>query len=131
MGKWANKKGSASIAEYAITFLLVVGAGMAISTYVQRSLQANIRNAGQYVIASASSACGASCMNATNLNGQTRIQDQYEPYYTKTSTGIVSNVANQKALVASSDKAGVFIAKANVNNKVNAVNNQAAPKDAN
>ncbi len=70
-----NKKGQ-NTAEYALLISLVVAAIIAMQTYAQRSLQARIRDAGQYLTA------GTSGLGST---------DQYEPYYLSTQYDVTRN----------------------------------------
>ena len=70
-----NKKGQ-NTAEYALLISLVVAAIIAMQTYAQRSLQARIRDAGQYLKS------GTSALGTT---------DQYEPYYLQTQYNVTRN----------------------------------------
>lgn len=63
-----NKKAQQT-AEYALLISLVVAAVIAMQTYAQRTIQARIRDASQY-LASETSALGST--------------NQYEPYYLET-----------------------------------------------
>lgn len=60
-----NKKAQQT-AEYALLISLVVAAVIAMQTYAQRTLQARIRGASQYL---------------TNKTGALGTEVQYEPYY--------------------------------------------------
>ena len=117
MGKWRSQQGTTSLAEYAVTLLLVMAAVSAIATYVQRTLQARTRDARHYMITTVSNACNANCMNATNLPGQTRIADEYEPYYTHVKSDIATARLDSKGLKGSTARAGTFFARTNSNNQ--------------
>ena len=70
-----NKKAQ-NTAEYALLISLVVAAIIAMQTYAQRSLQARIRDAGNYLAAQ------------TSVLGNTT---QYEPYYLSTNYTVTRN----------------------------------------
>src|SRR5437867_5433031 len=76
-----NRKGQ-NTAEYALLISLVVAAIIAMQTYAQRTLQARIRDAAQYLT------------NGTAVMGNTT---QYEPYYL-TSNYNVDRISNQGQL---------------------------------
>jgi len=67
-----NKKAQQT-AEYALLISLVVAAVIAMQTYAQRSIQAKIKGASDYL--------------TTDQNVITS-QEQYEPYYLKTSYNV-------------------------------------------
>ena len=66
-----NKKAQ-NTAEYAILIALVVAAAIAMQTYVQRSLQARVRGAAQYLTDQAATVAGGDALGS---------DQQYEPYY--------------------------------------------------
>jgi len=72
-----NKKAQQT-AEYALLISLVVAAVIAMQTYAQRTIQARIRDASQYLTAQ-TSALGTS--------------NQYEPYYLTTDYQVVRDEA--------------------------------------
>ncbi len=67
-----NKKAQQT-AEYAILIALVVGAVIAMQTYAQRTIQARIRGAAQFLASGASDSDYGKNVLGTQL--------QYEPYY--------------------------------------------------
>lgn len=76
--------------EYVVMFFIVVAGLVAMIVFVQRGLQARIRDARVYMIETASEAClaaGASgdvnCAGAANLQDNSILQE-YEPYYAMT-----------------------------------------------
>ena len=71
-----TKKGQ-NTAEYALLIALVVAAIIAMQTYAQRTLQARIRDASQYLVG-----------QTTGLGGNTT---QYEPYYLQSDYGVSRN----------------------------------------
>ena len=62
-----------STAEYAVLFGLVVGAVLAMQTYVKRSLQAKIADSGDYLTRVSGDPAG--------IGQQIGTRKQYEPYY--------------------------------------------------
>ena len=72
-----------STAEYAILIAVVVAAVVAMQTYTQRSLQARMRDASQYLT------------KTTSNLGNT---DQYEPYYQKSDYNTTKDSADSKIL---------------------------------
>lgn len=83
MFKKLNKKAQQT-AEYAILIALVVGAVIAMQTYAQRTIQARIRGASQYLASGVSTYVPAvGQMLGTEL--------QYEPYYLKSDYTVTRN----------------------------------------
>lgn len=70
-----NRKGQ-NTAEYALLISLVVAAIIAMQTYAQRTLQARVRDASQYLTAQTSG------IGTTN---------QYEPYYLQSQYDVTRN----------------------------------------
>ncbi len=70
-----NRKGQQT-AEYALLIALVVGAAIAMQTYVQRALQGKVRDTSKFMT------------DSTNAIGNTA---QYEPYYLETDYNIQRN----------------------------------------
>ncbi len=75
-----NTKGQ-NTAEYALLIALVVAGVIAMQTYAQRSLQARMHDAGQYLATS------------TSTIGDTK---QYEPYYLKSDYTASHNAEENK-----------------------------------
>ena len=76
--KLHKKKNGQNTAEYAILISMVVAAVIAMQTYVQRTLQAKIRDGAQF-LASSTPTMGNSV--------------QYEPYYLETSFNVTRDSA--------------------------------------
>ena len=76
-------------AEYALLIALVVAGVIAMQTYTQRSLQAKMRDASQYMTTS----------DATAMPGITAT-DQYEPYYQKSDYQVTHNSEENKRQAA-------------------------------
>ena len=68
-------------AEYALLIALVVAGVIAMQTYAQRSLQARMRDASQYL---------------TSETGKIGNTDQYEPYYQKSDYTVTRDAAENK-----------------------------------
>ncbi len=81
-----NRKGQ-NVLEYSILIALVVGAAIAMQTYVKRGLQGRVKNAVDHV-GSANTVAGTS-LDFT--------AEQYEPYYTDSVADITSNSAKNQA----------------------------------
>jgi len=73
-----NNKGQSVISEYVMIFFVVIAAAVAMTVFVQRSFEARVHDARNFLINSANSACDANCLQAT---GGTSIPYEYEPYY--------------------------------------------------
>src|SRR3569623_1292015 len=101
MMHYRNRKGTATLAEYSITILLVVAALTAMTTYVKRALQAKMRDARHYMIETATTGCEVNCRNAAHIAEGSTIAQQYEPYYTQSSAGISLDSETNKMLLAS------------------------------
>lgn len=74
-----NKKAQ-NTAEYALMIAMVVAAIVAITTYVQRTLQARVRDASQYLV------------KQTNFDSSSN-SAQYEPYYLSSSYNVTRDEA--------------------------------------
>jgi len=76
-----NNKGQSVLSEHVMIIFVVIAALVAMTTYVQRELQARMHDARNYMINSVinSEVCDASCVQATGGN----ILYEYEPYYSK------------------------------------------------
>ena len=87
-----NKKAQQT-AEYALLISLVVAAVIAMQTYAQRTLQARVRDAGQYLTTQ------TSALGGTN---------QYEPYYLQTDYDIDSSNESREIQARRADNSGLF-----------------------
>lgn len=94
-----NRKGQ-NTAEYALLISLVVAAIIAMQTYAQRTLQARVRDASQYL------ATQTSGIGTTN---------QYEPYYLQSQYDVTRN-SNTTDLLGSN-----LAGKDEVSNRVRAI----------
>lgn len=82
-----NKKAQQT-AEYAILIALVVGAVIAMQTYAQRSIQARIRGASQYLTS-------VGTVGSNKILGD---DAQYEPYYLKQDYEVVRDETTEQTI---------------------------------
>lgn len=87
-----NKKAQQT-AEYALLISLVVAAVIAMQTYAQRTIQARIRDASQYL------ATQTSALGKTN---------QYEPYYLQTDYNIDRDDSKSEILGQRANGSGLY-----------------------
>ena len=131
MVKGNNQRGVGSVSEYVVTFFLVVAVVVAMTTYVQRGIQARMYDARQHVIKTVSDNCDSNCMAATGLAGKSRVGSQYEPYYMNASSDTISDSRNQKGLLAPGiGSTGIFIEASDAKNKSSSDSNQMPPMAA-
>jgi uncharacterized protein (UPF0333 family) len=114
-----NRKGQ-NVLEYSILIALVVGAAIAMQTYVKRGLQGRVKNAVDHV------------GQGQDVAGQvlTFTGDQYEPYYAESHTNTDSNSQVNQVIAVNGDT------RNNVNNEQsrvlqgsNAITHSAAGQD--
>lgn len=142
MIKSLDHKGTTSLAEYAVTVFLVVATITAMTIYIQRTLQARMRDARHYMVKTVGEECDqVYCGPAANLGtyqfnvgglpaGVQRIGDQYEPYYAQVNSIVDNDRARNKRLVASSGSAGIFMDDRQTTTNTSTYSNQAAPSYA-
>jgi len=87
-----NKKAQQT-AEYALLISLVVAAVIAMQTYAQRTIQARIRDASQYL---------------TEQTSGLGDSNQYEPYYLTTDYNVVKDDDTVELLGQRTDNTGLF-----------------------
>ncbi len=122
----ANNKGQGSLPEYVVTFFVVVAAGVAMTTYIQRSLQAKIRDSRDYMRDIASKECDANCQTAAGIKIG-KIPREYEPYYSKADSQAERN-SEVKAALVPRDK--IFMKKTSDNSEVDTSSKQFPPIEA-
>ncbi len=112
-----TNRGQATIAEYVVIFFLVIGAIVAMSTYVQRTLQGRIHDGRNYMIREAAKA------------HQGNIHYEYEPYYGYVGSNIARSSDDTSRLL---EGLGTGIYRKSLNQTVitNTISQQAPPKDA-
>jgi len=74
-----NNKGQSVLSEYVMIFFVVIAAAVAVTTLVQRALEARVHDARNFAMDSvmSSGACDANCVQAAGGN----VSHEYEPYY--------------------------------------------------
>ena len=82
-----NNKGQSILSEHVMVFFIVVAALVAMTTFVQRGLQARIHDARNFMVNSVNSVCDANCLAATGG----KIANEYEPYYAQMLSDQVHN----------------------------------------
>jgi len=97
--KLVKNKRAQNTAEYALLIALVVAAIIAMQTYAQRTIQARIRDASQYL------ATQTSEMGSTN---------QYEPYYLTTNYTIQRDAEETEQLGTNLVSRGGFVNRSRV-----------------
>ena len=126
-----NKKGQAILSEYVMIFFVVIGAGVAMTVFVQRSFEARIHDARNLLINAVNSACDSNCMKAT---GGSSIPYEYEPYYMQIISNVVRNESLRTGTSSSSvnDSIGVVYYKApNERTGITTISKQMPPECAN
>ena len=106
------------MSEYILVFFLAIGALVAMTVYVQRALQARIRDGNRYMVQQAAKAHNAA------------IALEYEPYYANISSYTDRNQREDSYLVGRAGSTGIFQKVVNSEIKSQAATDQAAPKDA-
>ena len=112
-----QRHGQTSIAQYAVIFFLGVGAIVAMSTFVQRTLQARIRDTRNFMISETSIAHG------------NQIQYEYEPYYGNVQTNTDRTDMSTTQLLQGGGT-GIFRKTINQKAVANTVSEQAPPREA-
>ena len=110
--------GQASISQYVIVFFLAIGSIVAMTTFVQRALQARIRDTKIYMVD-----------NVRNIAG-VDVDYEYEPYYANVST-VVDREKNEQIELLGGGATGIFRKSTNGLILTNTVSEQAPPKDVN
>ncbi len=102
----AGNKGQSSLPEYVVTFFIVIATVVAMTVYIQRSIQAKVKDGRDYMVsvASQSDACDASCRAAAGISGS-GIPREYEPYYGKTDSHTSRNSSVSANLIGGADRA--------------------------
>ena len=87
-----NNKGQTILSEYVMIFFVVIAAAVAMTTFVQRGLEARIHDTRNFMINTVtnSGACDANCLNAAGVTGN-QIPYEYEPYYTVSDANVAQN----------------------------------------
>lgn len=113
-----HKNGQASMSQYVFVLTMSIGAIVALTVHVQRTLQARVRDTTHYMI-----------NNVQNITG-VPIAIQYEPYYANVST-IVGRSRNEETRLLGGGATGIFRKTVDGYILVNTNSEQAPPKDVN
>lgn len=107
-----NKKAQ-NTAEYALLIALVVAGVIAMQTYAQRSLQARMRDASQYMAQS------------TDFSGNGQFtSNQYEPYYMQSNYEVNRESESNKRLAEGTTAYDAATNRSRVGNEQSTYNNQ-------
>jgi len=106
-----NKKAQ-NTAEYALLIALVVAGVIAMQTYAQRSLQARMRDASQYMA------------QTTDFSGNGQfVSNQYEPYYMQSNYEVNRESESNKRLAEGTTSADSATNRSRIGNEQSTYNN--------
>lgn len=120
-----NTSGQTVVPEYALVIFVVVTAVVVSTVYIQRMLQARMRDAKIYMVDQAAAACAAAgpeCLNAAGAQGG-KFAYEYEPYYGKIATTADRAQDNTKSLEIN----GIFRSQGAQQTVINSVSEQLPP----
>ncbi|MDO8675285.1 MAG: hypothetical protein Q7K71_04110 [Candidatus Omnitrophota bacterium] len=98
-----GQNGQSSLPEYVVTFFLVVATAVAMTVYIQRSIQAKIKDSRDYMVNVAANECGPDCRAAAGISGS-GIPREYEPYYGKVDSRTSRNSDVRTGLAGGADR---------------------------
>ncbi len=89
-----NNKGQAILSEYVMIFFVVIAAVVAMTTFIQRGLEARVHDARNFMIDSASTALVNVCAGNTDCTAAVgnKVPYEYEPYYAQ----MISDVGHKE-----------------------------------
>lgn len=99
----SGKNGQSSLPDYVVTFFIVIAAAVAMTVYIQRSLQAKTKDARDYMVGLAASECGPDCRAAAGISGN-GIPREYEPYYGHVDSRVSRNSDSRIGLSTGKDE---------------------------
>lgn len=108
--------GQVTMSQYAIMFFLAIGSLVAMTTYVQRMLQARIRDTKIYMID-----------NVRALTG-VNVSYEYEPYYANVST-VLDKFRDEEIQLIGGGATGIFRKIVNAQTTADTNSIQAPPRD--
>lgn len=120
MIKIFDRQGVASIGEYILTFSLVFLIIGSMSVYIQRALQARMRDARHYAM----NELRKECTDDNGCVGAGNIAEQYEPYYSQ--VNLENSRGNTKQMGVSGRKT---MSKDRLASFSNALMSQLPPKE--
>ncbi len=121
MIKLMDKRAVASIGEYILTFTLVFLIIGSMAVYIQRALQARMRDTRHYAMTE----FRKGCTDAINCVGAGKIAEQYEPYYSQVG---IDNARNNVRQAGVSGRQTISSSK--LESLSNVLMNQLPPKEA-
>jgi len=129
-----NNKGQAILSEYVMIFFVVIAALVAMTTFVQRGLEARIHDARNFMINSVvnSGACDANCLKATGAAGN-QIPYEYEPYYSIMAAGVQKNQQDTTGATTGNAQVlgAIYTRSSNEATQINSRSTQLQPECAN
>jgi len=130
-----NNKGQSVLSEYVMIFFVVIAAAVAMTTFVQRSFEARVHDARNYMIDTVSNTLAnecPECLNATGAIGN-QIPHEYEPYYAQTISDVYHNEdTNAGATTGNAQVIGaIYIKNLNEKTQVTSTSNQLPPQCTN
>jgi len=99
-----GNKGQSSLPEYVATFFIVIAAVVAMTVYIQRSIQARIKDSRDHMVSVAAGECGPDCRAAAGISGS-GIPREYEPYYGRVDSRTSRNSSVNADLAGGADRA--------------------------
>ncbi len=99
-----GKKGQSSLPEYVVIFFIVIATVVAMTVYIQRSIQAKVKDSRDYMVSVAANECGPDCRAAAGISGS-GIPREYEPYYGKVDSQTSRNSSVSANLIGGGDRA--------------------------
>jgi len=128
-----NNKGQAILSEYVMVFFVVIAAAVALTTFVQRSYQARIHDARNFMIDTLtnSGACDANCLSAAGITGN-QIPYEYEPYYSVSLSDIQQNQQDRTSTASGNAQVigAIYNKSLNENSQTNSFDCQLPPECA-
>jgi hypothetical protein len=134
-----GRQGQSIAPGYVLTFFLVISAIVAMSVYVQRTMQARIYDTRNHMVGSVDDVCDENCRKAAGVsdkvleNGDTvngQIPVEYEPYYTQVEASTQRNSDNKTRILASKGRAGIYNKEIDEHNEMTTTSVQLPPRDA-
>lgn len=120
------QQGTASLGEYILIFALVIAAVSTMAAYVQRGVQAAMRDGRHYVATNVRAECAS-----TNCVGDGDLGEHYEPYYLQSNATVETSSLKHTGLIASGlGTSGTFVSRVSSNNENNLTSAQLPPKEA-
>lgn len=107
------------MAQYVVVFFLAIGSIVTMTTFVQRAIQARIRDTKKYMLDNVK----------TYGNVQGPMYYEYEPYYINVST-VVSRERNEQVNLLGGGATGIFRKQTNAFSASITNSYQAPPKNA-